>query len=114
MVKKRNFGEKIDRPPFIGTYKVDILDRFKRRKIDPKTKKVMQETMPLVNGGPIPEFLREKISIILVSQTSGLSHFYQEHSLHYGPRTPTPRHCWIMLVMKVSYIRTTYLSIRKN
>ena len=60
MVKKRNFGETFDRPPFIGTYKVDILDRFKIRKIDPKTNVFMQETMPLIKGGPIPEFLREK------------------------------------------------------
>ena len=40
VVKKRNFRETFDRPPFIGTYKVDILDRFKKRKIDPKTKKL--------------------------------------------------------------------------
>ena len=36
--KKSNFGETFDWPPFIGKYKVDILDRFKRSKIDPKKK----------------------------------------------------------------------------
>ena len=59
MVKKRNFEETFDLPTFIGTYKVYMLDRFKRRKIDPTTKNVMQGTMPLIKGGPIPEFLRE-------------------------------------------------------
>ena len=54
MVKKCNFGKTFDQPPCIGTYKVDILDRFKRRKIDPKTIFFMQETMLLINGGPIP------------------------------------------------------------
>ena len=59
LVRKRNFGETFDRPPFIGIYKVDILYIFKISKIDPKTKKVMQKTMALIKGGPIKEFLRE-------------------------------------------------------
>ena len=69
MVKKINFGEKNYRPPFIGTYKVDILDIFMRRKIDPKTKKIMQEKMTLIKGGPIPcapsEIAKDRKSVVL-------------------------------------------------
>ena len=38
-VKKRNYGETIDRPPFIGCYDRELLNRFKQRRIDPVTKK---------------------------------------------------------------------------
>ena len=60
MVKKRNFGETFDQPTFIGTYIVDIIDRFKRMKIDPTTKKLCMGTMPLIKGGSIPESVCEK------------------------------------------------------
>ena len=53
-VKKSNYGETFYRPPFIGTHRVDILDRFKRRKIDPKKKIVMHEKIPLIKVGPMP------------------------------------------------------------
>ena len=40
VVKKLHVGETFDQPPFIGTYKVDILDIFKRRNIKPNTEKL--------------------------------------------------------------------------
>ena len=43
VVKKRNFSETFDRQPFIAYHNVDILDRYKRRKLHPQTKKIMQE-----------------------------------------------------------------------
>ena len=38
-VKKRKFGETFDRPIFNGIKDVPILDRFKRVKVDNRTKK---------------------------------------------------------------------------
>ena len=39
VVNKRNFSATFDRQPFIAHRNVDIVDRFKRRKLDPQTKK---------------------------------------------------------------------------
>ena len=39
VVKNSNFGETFDRPPFIGIYKVYIIDRFKRKEDIPKDRK---------------------------------------------------------------------------
>ena len=59
VVKKRNFSATFDRQPFIAHRNVDIVDRFKRRKLDPQTKKVMQEKETFVTGGPTAEFLSD-------------------------------------------------------
>ena len=59
IVKKRNFSATFDRQPFIAHRNVDIVDRFKRRKLDPQTKKVMQEKEAFVTGGPTAEFLSD-------------------------------------------------------
>ena len=39
VVKKCNYSATFDRQPFIAHRNVDIVDRFKRRKLDPQTKK---------------------------------------------------------------------------
>ena len=59
MVKKLNFSAASDRQPFIAYRNVDILDRFKRRKLHPQTKKLMQEKKTFVTGGPTAEFLSD-------------------------------------------------------
>ena len=37
-VAKRNFDETMDEPPFIGLYEQDVLNRFKQKCFDPRTK----------------------------------------------------------------------------
>ena len=57
-VIKRNYGQTFDRPPFIASIDIDLLDRFKRRRVDRVTKKVLTEKkMVEDNGMPRPEFL---------------------------------------------------------
>ena len=57
MVKKRNYAHVFDRSPFVGTIKVDKLDRYKRRRVNPVTKKVLREVTPIgEHGAPRPDF----------------------------------------------------------
>ena len=59
-VSKRNYGEIFDRPPFVGACDVEVVDRFKRRKIDPRTKKVETKKKAIGdNGLPRPQFLKK-------------------------------------------------------
>ena len=61
VVMKRNYAQVFKRPPFIGSVEVDMVDKFKRRRVDKTTKKVMKEKIPVGDGGiPRPEFLRER------------------------------------------------------
>ena len=58
--KKRNYGETFDRPPFVATVDIDELDSFKRRKLDPRTKKVQTKSVRVEDTGmPKPAFLRK-------------------------------------------------------
>ena len=60
MVKKRNYAEVFDREPFVGTVEVPSIDRFKRRRYDSSTKKLITNTKPIgEHGQPNPEFLYE-------------------------------------------------------
>ena len=60
MVKKRNYAEVFDREPFVGTVEVPPIDRFKRRRYDSSTKKLITNTKPIgEHGQPNPEFLYE-------------------------------------------------------
>ena len=43
-VKKSNYAEVFDREPFFGTVEVPSLDRFKRRRYDSSTKKLITDT----------------------------------------------------------------------
>ena len=50
----------IDREPFVGTVEVPSLDRFKRRRYDSSTKKLITETKPIgEHGQPNIEILSE-------------------------------------------------------
>ena len=60
VVKKRNYPHVFDRAPFVGTIGVDKLDRYKRRRIDPVTKKIIRDEKPIGDhGAPRPEFIFE-------------------------------------------------------
>ena len=60
MVKNRNYAELFDRETFVGTVEVPLLDRFKRRRYDSITKKLITDTKPIgEHGQPNPEFLSE-------------------------------------------------------
>ena len=41
VVKKRNYAHVFDRAPFSGTIEVDKLGRYKRRRVNPVTKKIL-------------------------------------------------------------------------
>ena len=41
VVKKRNYAHVFDRAPFAGTIEVDKLGRYKRRRVNPVTKKIL-------------------------------------------------------------------------
>ena len=58
-VDKFDFLETFDRPPFLGTKEVEKLDRFKRRKLNPETKKPETEHVRREKGGPKASFLRD-------------------------------------------------------
>ena len=51
VVKKRNYSQTFDRAPFVGVSKVEKIDRFKKRKIDPATGNFIQVTLKIENGG---------------------------------------------------------------
>ena len=60
MVKKRNYSELFDKETFFGTVEVPSLDRFKRRRYDSITKKLITDTNPIgEHGQPNPKFLSE-------------------------------------------------------
>ena len=50
--KKRNFGEVYDRPPFVATIEVDVLNKFHKREINPQTKKVETKRVVVEDGTP--------------------------------------------------------------
>ena len=56
--KKRNFDDIFDRPVFTGTSKVPIFSKFKRRKLNPQTKKPESEVKTVGKKGvPKQDFL---------------------------------------------------------
>ena len=58
--KKINYAHVSDRAPFVGTTEVDKLDRYKRRLVNPVTKKLLREVTPIcANGAPRPDFILE-------------------------------------------------------
>ena len=60
MVKKRIYAHVFDRSPFVGTIKVDKLDRYKQRRVNPVTEKVLREVTPIgEHGAPRPDFIFE-------------------------------------------------------
>ena len=60
MVKKRNYAEVFDGEPLVGTVEVQSPDRFKQRRYDSSTKKLITDTKPIGEyGQPNPEFLSE-------------------------------------------------------
>ena len=60
MVKKSNYAEEFDGEPFIGTVEVPSLNRFKQRRYESSTKKLITDTKPIgENEQPNPEFLSE-------------------------------------------------------
>ena len=58
-VAKSNFAETFGRVLFIGSIQSPMLDRYKRRKVDARTKKVVMESHPVGdNGTPDYAFLK--------------------------------------------------------
>ena len=50
-VEKRKCDDWFDRPPFIGTYQIGILNWFKQKQLHPVTKKTIKRTMSLGDDG---------------------------------------------------------------